>query len=51
LCSVLSSLVCIRVRVAQSYVFCVVCCDPLFVVGFVLLNLMFSVQCFVIPYM
>jgi hypothetical protein len=47
----LSSLVCIRSRVAQSYVFCVVCCDPLFVLGFVLLNLMFSVQCFVISWL
>jgi hypothetical protein len=29
--------------VTQSYVFCVVFWDPLFVVGLVLLNLMFSV--------
>ena len=38
----LSYLVCSSVRVAHSYVFCVVCCDPLFVLGFVLLNLIFS---------
>jgi hypothetical protein len=37
------SLVCIRVRVAQSYVFCVVFCDPLFVFGFMLPNLIFPV--------
>ena len=37
-----------RVRIAQSYVFCVVCCDTLFLVGFFSLNVMFSVQCFVI---
>jgi hypothetical protein len=41
--TLLWSLVCSGVGVAQSYVFCVVFCDPLFVVGFVLLNLMFSV--------
>ena len=42
-CSVLSSPGCSGVRVTQSYALCVVFCDPLFVVGFVLLNLMFSV--------
>jgi hypothetical protein len=31
------------VRVTHSYAFCVVFCDPLFELGFVLLNLMFSV--------
>jgi len=31
------------VRVPQSYILCVVFCDPLFVLGFVLLNIVFSV--------
>ena len=44
-----SLFVCSGVRVTQSYPFCVVFCDPLFVVGLVLLNLMLSVLCFVIP--
>jgi TctA family transporter len=51
LCSVLWSLVCIRVRFVQSHAFCAVFCDPVFVVGFELLNLMFSVQCFVISWL
>jgi hypothetical protein len=34
---------CSGVRVTQSYAFCLAFCDPLFVVGFVLLNLILSV--------
>ena len=48
LCSILWCLVSSRVRVAQSYVFCVVCWDILFLEGFLSLNLRFFVQCFVI---